>query len=86
MFSVEEKQKIAAAITAVIKEINHPEMNNQQPEWSLRVNGKESWSFANIHPNHQPMVSAPNLWNEIAREVLSQSPSELPDGNIGEEK
>lgn len=65
MFSIAEKQKIAAAIDAVIKEINHPEMDNVTPNWSLRVDGKESWSFANIHPNHEPAKGPANPWNEL---------------------
>lgn len=71
MFSVKEKQKIAAAIDAVIKEINHPEMNNETPQWQLLINGKEPWSWANIHPNHEPIRGVPNPWNEVSREVLN---------------
>ena len=70
MFSLEEKKKIAAAIENVLLEIDHPEMPKEKPEFKLHVDGKESWSWADIVPNwkfgeeNKPTTSH---WNENAR-------------------
>ena len=70
MFSVEQKQTIAAAIDKVIKDIQHPEMDNEKPFWELHVQGKADWSYATIHPNHEPVQGPPNRWNEIVAEII----------------
>ena len=51
MFSIEEKHKIAAAVEKVLLELNHPEMPKERPVFYLRVEGKASWSWADIEPN-----------------------------------
>jgi hypothetical protein len=75
MFSVAEKQKIAEAVEKVLLEIDHPEMPKEKPIFELHVDGKESWSFADIKPNwwykEQGGPKNPNPWNEVAREVMS---------------
>ena len=43
MFSMKEKQFIAAQIEKLLLELNHPEMPNEKPRFSLHVDGKESW-------------------------------------------
>jgi len=73
MFSMKEKQFIASEIEKLLLKLNHPEMPKEKPMFSLRVDGKESWSWAEIQPNwtfdkdRQPGV---NPWNEVAREKL----------------
>lgn len=64
MFSTAEKQKIAKAVEDVIREIDHPEMDNKNIKFHLHIDGKESWSYANIHSNNDAMKMAPNPWNE----------------------
>lgn len=75
MFSVKEKQKIAEALEKVLLEIDHPEMPKEKPDFTLHVNGKEGWSFADIKPNwfweDQGSPKNPNDWNEKARDVLA---------------
>ena len=73
MFSIEEKKQIAAAVEKVLLDLRHPEMPTEKPVFHLHVDGKESWSWADIKPNWtfdgkeaQPL----NPWNEIARDVL----------------
>lgn len=51
MFNSEEKKKISAAVEKVLLEIDHPEMPKERPDFSLHVDGKESWSWACIDPN-----------------------------------
>ena len=73
MFSLKEKKHIAYEIEKLLLELKHPEMPDSKPQFHLRVDGKESWSFAEIDPNwkfdnnNKPSV---NAWNEVAREVL----------------
>lgn len=72
MFSTKEKQMIAEAIEKVLLEINHPEMPTERPEFKLYVEGKESWSWAEIEPNWKYENVAPKTteWNENARYIL----------------
>lgn len=51
MFSKAQKQRIAAAIEKVLLDIAHPEMPTERPRFHLHVDGKESWSWADIEPN-----------------------------------
>ena len=69
MFSVKEKQKIAAEIEKLLLDLNHPEMPNEKPKFHLHVDGAESWSWADIRPNWEYGDKEPgvNPWNEVAR-------------------
>ena len=72
MFSLSEKQHIAAEIERLLLALNHPEMPMERPAFRLHVDGAASWSFADIEPNwtfekRQPGV---NPWNEVARQIL----------------
>lgn len=72
MFSISEKRKIAEEIEKLLLSFNHPEMPKDRPIFKLRVEGKESWSFADIRPNwlvDNPEKDA-NPWNEVSRKVL----------------
>lgn len=67
MFSTNEKKKIAAAVEKVLLEINHPEMPNSKPSFKLHVDGKASWSWADITPNWtygKSNVPTTTSWNE----------------------
>jgi hypothetical protein len=70
MFSVKEKQHIAAVLEKTLLELNHPEMPTEKPMFELHVDGKESWSFADIKPNWTYDGKPGNPWNEVARDVL----------------
>lgn len=72
MFSLKEKQHIAAEIEKLLLSLNHPEMPKGNPKFSLHVEGKESWSWADIAPNWTFNETPPkvNPFNEIARDVL----------------
>ena len=72
MFSVKEKQAIADTIEKVLLELKHPEMPKDKPDFTLHVNGKESYSFADILPNHTYSKKNPpsiNPFNELSREI-----------------
>lgn len=51
MFSMKEKQYIASVVEKVLLELKHPEMPTEKPVFSLHVDGKEDWSWADIKPN-----------------------------------
>ena len=77
MFSVKEKQWLASEIEKLILSLGHPEMPKEMPSFFIHIDGKESWSFADIKPNwtftpNSP-VPTPNMWNEDAREIMSDS-------------
>jgi hypothetical protein len=77
MFSVKEKQFIAEQVEKLLLGLKHPEMPKERPVFKLRVEGAESWSWAEIAPNwmfndaNKPGV---NPWNEVAREVIETTP------------
>jgi len=72
MFSKEEKQKISEAIEKILLDLKHPEMPTEKPRFKLHVDGKESWSWADIEPNwvYQDKEPGINPWNEEARELM----------------
>lgn len=73
MFSVEEKQHIADVIEKALLGLNHPEMPKERPVFKIHIDGKESWSWADIEPNwkyQEEDDKRATTWNEIARDVL----------------
>ena len=72
MFSMKEKQYLSEEIEKLLLGLNHPEMPKSKPEFKLHVDGKESWSWADIEPNHHFENKSPgiNPFNEIARKIL----------------
>ena len=52
MFSMEEKKFLSTKIEKLLLGLNHPEMPKIRPEFKLHVDGAESWSWADIEPNH----------------------------------
>lgn len=75
MFSMDEKITIAREVEKLLLSFNHPEMSTEKPKFRLHVEGKESWSWADIEPNWTFATKAPgiNPWNEKARDVLGRS-------------
>lgn len=68
MFSIEQKKKIAEEVEKLILSFNHPEMPKEKPKFKLHIEGKESWSWADIEPNwtftenNKPNI---NMFNEL---------------------
>lgn len=76
MFSVKEKIFISSEIEKILLSLNHPEMPKEKPMFTLHIDGKESWSWADIIPNwkvQQAIQNPTNPWNEVARDVLKES-------------
>jgi len=73
MFSLKEKQFIAAELEKILLSLHHPEMPTLNPSFSLHVDGKEPWSWADIKPNwtfNDANPPAVNPFNEAARDIL----------------
>jgi len=51
MFTSKEKQHLAEVLEKELLKLNHPEMPKDKPVFRLHVDGKESWSWADIEPN-----------------------------------
>ena len=75
MFSIKEKQYLSALIEKALLDLKHPEMPREKPVFTLKVEGAEEWSWAEIKPNwtfEGKTASKQNPWNEVAREVLPE--------------
>ena len=59
MFDPELKQKISEHIQQLLAETNHKELPDGNISFLLHVNGRESWSWANIHDNGPGMKYVP---------------------------
>lgn len=73
MFSLKEKQYIASQIERILLDLDHPEMPKTKPMFTLKVEGREEWSFCEIQPNWTFNIDTPpsvNLFNEISRDVV----------------
>lgn len=73
MFSMQEKIKIADTIEKLLLKLDHPEMPKEKPKFHLRVDGEQSWSFAEIDPNwtfNDKNKPTSNVFNEISREIM----------------
>lgn len=51
MFSVEQKRHIAEAVQQVLRATGHPELPSTEIQFTLQVQGSESWSWAVIKNN-----------------------------------
>ncbi len=63
---------IAQKIEELLLSLNHPEMPTERPKFSLHVDGKEAWSWADIKPNWVYYDGKPmgvNPFNEISRDL-----------------
>lgn len=64
MFSVRQKRDIADAVQRILRETNHPELPDGEIQFTLHVDGAESWSWADIRNNGAVAAPAVNPWNE----------------------
>lgn len=65
MFSVRQKREIANAVQLILRGTNHPELPKGEIQFALRVQGAESWSWADIRNNGAVDNPSVNLWNEM---------------------
>lgn len=64
MFSVSQKRQIADRVQALLRKTNHPELPDGEIRFHLRVEGAESWSWADIKNNGAIKDPSVNHWNE----------------------
>jgi len=64
MFSVAQKRSISDQIQNILQATEHPELPKGEVTFNLSVEGKESWSWANIKNNGQVKNPSINPWNE----------------------
>jgi hypothetical protein len=64
MFSVRQKREIADAVQQILRATNHHELPAGEIEFSLRVQGAQSWSWADIRNNGAVQQPGVNPWNE----------------------
>lgn len=70
MFSAEEKAAIAEKVQQILRDTNHPELSENEINFTLFVEGAESWSWADIKNNGAFIVDAlskdeiDNMWPE----------------------
>jgi len=64
MFSVQQKREIAEAVQKILRGTRHPELPAGEIQFRLRVNGAESWSWADICNNGAVAKPVHNPHNE----------------------
>ena len=64
MFSVKQKREIADAVQAILRATNHPELPHGEIRFTLKVEGAEDWSWAEIKNNGAVTKPGVNPWNE----------------------
>ena len=64
MFSTEQKRKISDSIQTILRDTNHPELPNTEIEFTIKVKGESSWSWAEIKNNGNVIDPSENPWNE----------------------
>ena len=64
MFSMEQKRIISAAVQKILRDTNHPELPSGEIQFSLHVDGAESWCWADIRNNGAVVHPGINPWNE----------------------
>ncbi len=65
MFSVQQKRDIADAVQKILRDTGHQELPDGEIFFSLRVQGKEMWSWAEIRNNGAVTNPGVNPWNEM---------------------
>jgi hypothetical protein len=64
MFSMQQKRQIADAVQKILRATHHPELPAGEIAFNLHVEGRESWSWADIRNNGAVPNPGVNPWNE----------------------
>ena len=75
MFSVNQKRMIADKIQVILRETKHPELPDDEIQFSIHVHGKEAWSWADIKNNGVVLKPGVNLWNEMQADSMDKEAS-----------
>lgn len=79
MFSVQQKRDISDAVQQILRATSHPELPAADVEisFSLRVEGAEGWSFAQIQNNGAVENPGTNPHNELMASIPEDHAKEL---------
>ena len=80
MFSVQQKRDISNEVQKILRDTSHPELPDSEIEFTLRVMGAESWSWADICNNGAVPSPGINPHNE-AQAKRRQAPDQSGQGN-----
>ena len=64
MFSIQQKRQISEAVQNILRATNHPELSEGEIQFTLHVDDKEGWSWADIRNNGVVANPSVNPWNE----------------------
>ncbi len=64
MFSVKQKREISEGVQKILRATNHPELSQNEIQFSLHVFGREDWSWADIQNNKPVPHPTVNPHNE----------------------
>ncbi len=64
MFSVQQKRDISDAVQKILQNTHHSELPEGEIKFLLRVDGAESWSWAEIRNNEAVIYPTVNPFNE----------------------
>ncbi len=78
MFSVRQKREISDKIQQALRDTNHPELPEEEINFTLHIQGKADWSCADIHNNGAVDNPSVNPWNE-KQDPESESESKNKD-------
>jgi len=73
MFSVRQKREIADKVQAILRETNHSELPTGEINFSLHVDGAESWSWADIRNNGAITNPGINPHNELMDGMIREA-------------
>jgi len=65
MFSVAQKREIADVLQKHLRSLGHPELPDDEVSFDLHIEGKESWSWADIRNNGEVPNPNVNPFNEM---------------------
>ena len=85
MFSLKQKREISESVQRILRDTNHPELPEGEINFLLHVDGKESWSWADIKNNGSVRNPGTNPWNELeplSKEILLRLNTKKELGSI----
>jgi len=71
MFSVRQKREISEAVQKALRATKHPELPEDEIQFTLHVDGAASWSWADIRNNGAVPDPDVNPWNEAQASSIS---------------
>jgi len=70
MFSIRQKREISDAIQSILRATNHPELPDDEIQFSIHIAGAESLSWADIRNNGGMKNPSVNPHNEAQDHIL----------------